>query len=368
MKKEITILILVFTLFSLNSFAQETVEKFISFKEKSISYTGRVGITDTCAEIYWSGTNMSINVKSAATVKALLADTRDDNYYYVIVDGDGSTATKIKIDKAKKIYTLASFHDRAKHHVELFKITNTDDHVTLFYGFEVDKDASVLKPAKKPKRKIEFFGNSITCGHGVEVPADSADSGLPQYFNNYKAYGAITARHFNAQYHCSSKSGIGVMISWFPQIMPEIYDRLNPSDPNSKWEFSSYTPNIVVVNLFQNDSWLVNQTDHEQFKAKFGNTRPTEEDIIKAYASFIHSLRYNYPKATIICCLGNMDATKEGSRWPGYIESAVASMNDKKIITHFFPYKNTPGHPKVNEQEAMADGLIKFIEAGKYWK
>ena len=51
-------------------------------------------------------------------------------------------------------------------------------------------------------------------------------------------------------------------VSWDPLIMPEIYDRLVPTDSTSKWDFSLYRPDIVVVNLFQNDSWLVHLSDH----------------------------------------------------------------------------------------------------------
>jgi hypothetical protein len=47
------------------------------------------------------------------------------------------------------------------------------------------------------------------------------DSGELKYFNNYYSYAAITARHFNAQYVNTSRSGIGVTVSWFPEIMSE---------------------------------------------------------------------------------------------------------------------------------------------------
>ncbi len=327
---------------------------------------GRVGSTDSCTEIYWTGTSVRINVRSATNVKALLADEQGNNYYYVIVDGDGANATKIKIEKEKKLYTLVSNLDANKHSVELFKVTNTDFITTRFFGFEIDKDAKVLKAEKKPKRRIEFIGNSITCGHGAED--NSNDSGAPEFFNNYRAYGAITARHFDAQYHCTAKSGIGITISWFPEVMPDIFDRLNPKDSGSKWNFSSYVPGIVVVNLLQNDSWLVNRPDHQQFTARFGTKKPTEDFIINAYQNFIQTIRNKYPKARIICCLGNMDATREGSKWPGYVDTAVARMNDKKIVTHYFRFKNTPGHPVLKEQQAMADELIAFIKNNKYWK
>lgn len=51
---------------------------------------------------------------------------------------------------------------------------------------------------------------------------------------------------------------------------------------------------------------------------------------------------------------GNIDATREGSKWPGYVDAALALLCDKKIVTHYFPYKNTPGHKVIKEQQAMA--------------
>lgn len=62
-----------------------------------------------------------------------------------------------------------------------------------------------------------------------------------------------------------------------------------------------------------------------------------------------------------------MDATGEGSPWPGYVQAAVDQLHDQKIYTHFFAYKNTPDHPKVAEQKAMAESLISFIEKTIKW-
>ena len=366
MRKKIAFILPLFVVLSACLNAQSATTKFVSFSNALISYMGRVGITDSCTEIYWTGTSISIQVQSTSTVKALLADEEGNNYYYVITDGDGEHAVKIKVDKGKKWYTLAAHLNKNKHQVELFKLTNTDFITTRFYGFEVSRGAVIVKPSKKQKRKIEFFGNSITCGHGAEE--NSNNSGAPEFFNNYRAYGAVTARYFNAQYHCTAKSGIGITLSWFKEVMPDIYDRLNPKDSTSKWDFSKYIPDIVVVNLLQNDSWLVNMPGHTQFNARFGTVKPSSSYIITAYKNFIQTIRDKYTKAIIICCLGNMDATKQGSAWPGYIDTAVASLKDKKIVTHFFPYKNTPGHPVIKEQQAMAVDLVAFIKKQQYWK
>jgi hypothetical protein len=107
--------------------------------------------------------------------------------------------------------------------------------------------------------------------------------------------------------------------------------------------------------------------DNAQFKKRFGTRPPDEAQIVKAYKSFVETIRSTYPKAQIICMLGNMDITKKGSPWPGYVEEAVAEINDPEIFTYIAPYKETYGHPKVNEQKILADGLIHFIDQHIKW-
>jgi hypothetical protein len=150
-------------------------------------------------------------------------------------------------------------------------------------------------------------------------------------------------------------------------IMPELYSRLIPEDSNSKWDFSLFIPDVVVINLFQNDSWLVNMPNHPQFQTRFGTTVPGKDFIIEAYRKFVSSIRKEYPNAEIICILGSMDATRESSEWPGFVEQAVKKLNDSKINTHFIPFKKSPGHPTIAEQEEMANSLIQFIDENITW-
>jgi hypothetical protein len=112
---------------------------------------------------------------------------------------------------------------------------------------------------------------------------------------------------------------------------------------------------------------MMRQGDDPHFKARFGDQQPSEDFIIDAYRKFIQNIRGKYPNAQIICVLGSMDATKESLPWRGYVEKAVAKMNDKGITAHFFPYKNTNGHPSVEEQQTMADDLIKYIDNHVRW-
>ena len=330
--------------------------------DTSIRYTGRVKHEDDSVTIYWSGTNILIHFKGTG-IGAMLRDENGDNYFNIILDGD--FVKYFRTDTLKRSYVLAEGLPDTVHTIELVKRTEWDRGKTWFYGFGLN-EGEVLPLPPPNERVIEFFGNSITAGYAVEdnTGGDSPDS---IFTNNYYTYGAITARHFNADYYATVKSGIGITISWFPLVMPEMYDRLDPTDSTSRWDFTKVTPDLVVINLFQNDCWLVAKPDHPSFKQRFGDKAPGEKELVDAYRSFVEKIRKVYPDAWIICALGSMDATRAGSPWPGYITKAVEGLNDKKILTHFFPYAEKPGHPRIEDNAVMAESLIDFIDRNIQW-
>jgi hypothetical protein len=338
-------------------------KKNIAFNNPKIQYEGRIAFSDSTACINWSGSSISLNFRGAE-ISAILKDADTANYYNVILDG--KVISKIQLDTVKKNYILASDLSKGKHKIQLYKRTEWGKGQTFFYGFEINEIDKILSKSKPKKKKMEFYGDSITCGYGNEDNTGK-DSRTGHFENHYLTFGATTARHFDAQFSCIATSGIGIMVSWFPTTMPDIYDLTNPYDKKTKWDFNNYTPDIVVINLFQNDSWIVNLPKNEEFIKKFGGQKPNEDFIVKSYQNFVKSIREKYPNTSIICVLGSMDATKEGSKWPDYVRKAVTNLQDKKIYTHFFAYKNTPGHPKVSEQKAMADSLIAFINQNIKW-
>jgi hypothetical protein len=359
-KSALNILTVIFLLFLLSCHADHL---FIDSADEHIEYTGRINFENASAPvIYWSGSSIEIRV-TGGSVKAMLEDERGENYFNIIIDD--KYQKYIRLDTLAHWYTLASNLPDGDHTVGLVKRNEWNTGSTTFYGFEVS-DGSVLEQPAGNGRIIEFFGNSITAGYAIENDTgnDSPDS---IYTNNYATYGAITARHFNADYYGTVRSGIGIMVSWFPLIMPEMYNRLDPTDPESTWDFSLVQPDIVVVNLFQNDSWLVNMPEHDMFKLRFGTDRPDEAKIINSYKKFVSGLRDVYPDAHIICALGSMDATREDSPWPRYVKSAVEQLDDDKIYTLFFPFIGKGGHPRVEDNKVMAKKLIGFIEENIDW-
>ncbi|EHQ26081.1 electron transport complex, rnfABCdge type, D subunit [Mucilaginibacter paludis DSM 18603] len=355
--------IIILWLVTLSGCVQVDAQKIVSFKDDNIRYMGRIAYQNDAAQLFWSGTSMQINFKGTEA-KVSLKDERGDNFFNVIIDGK---IVVLHPDAEKRTYTLATGLSNGPHSLSIFKRTEWADGTTLFFGFEFNTGAEILAPPAVKKRKIEFYGDSITSGYGIEDFDGGNNSYLPPYKNNYLTYAALTARHFDAQFSCISKSGIGITVGYTPVTMPELYNRLNPNDPNSLWDFSKFKPDVVVINLFQNDASLMRQSERPEFKARFGDTPPNDEFIIQAYHKFLLTLRSKYPGTRIICVLGSMDAVKDALPWKGYVEKAVARTNDKLITTHFFAYKNTQGHPSVEENKVMADDLIAYIDSHIKW-
>ncbi len=341
--------------------------KIIDSTDEAIAYTGRTDTTHQGYEnLYYSGTSVSLNFEGEK-IEILLKDQYALNYFNVILDG--KVISILHPDTSWNYYLLASGLKPGKHKIELYKRTEWKHGKTIFGGFKITGKAIILPKSPEKKKRIEFYGNSITSGYAVEdfSGADSPDS---IYTNHYLSYAAITARHFDAEHICICRSGIGITVSWMDEtmvVMPEIYDRLNPADSNSYWDFKNYIPDIVVINLLQNDAWLTQMPESREFKYKFGTTAPSEKQITQAYQSFVQKIRIKYPNTHIICALGNMDACNVGAPWFGYIQQATSALADDKIFALKFTFKNTPGHPTIKEQQAMADQLIRFIDEHIDW-
>ena len=82
--------------------------------------------------------------------------------------------------------------------ISIFRRTEGFSGPTRFKGLILDEGKTLADPPERPPLKIEFYGNSITCGMGNEVPDQDEDENNAKR-NNYLTYGAITTRNLNAE-------------------------------------------------------------------------------------------------------------------------------------------------------------------------
>lgn len=327
----------------------------VSADNPKFQYTGRIDFSDKAApKMSWPGTYVKARF-SGTSLKVILNDDWGHNSYNVSIDGNHDKPHIIRCKRGRTTYDVATGLEDKPHSVLIFKRTEGKQGHTLFHGLVLDDGAKLLDPEPRPKLRMECIGDSITCGFGNEG-ANKQQETNRAFKNNFLAYGAITAWNLGADYMCTARSGIGLIKSWENKTinMQNYYDRLHANDftPNAKmWDYSKWQANIVVINLFQNDSALVKHLP--------------PDGIIDAYAKFVKRVRGNYPKAHIFCTLGAMAATKGGSPWPGYIKSAVQKVNeegDKKVDACIFTGQTGWRHPVIAEHQQMAKELTAFIK------
>lgn len=327
----------------------------------NFEYNGRIDFSVPDEPIlFWPGTYIRANFEGPLVI-LMLDDQTGKSYYNVFIDEDFENPKVIDCTAGSHIYLISASLTDTVHSLLIFRRTEASTGSTKFLGIQINDGKTLVAPPARPEHKILFYGNSISCGYGNETPDGGNESNMAEE-NNFLAYGAIASRLLDAEYMCIAKSGIGIMISWFDLIMSEYYYRLNPDDAASNWDFSEYIPDVVVINLFQNDSWLISNL----------NPVPDSAQITNAYVEFVREIRGRHPNAFIVCSLGSMDATKIGSPWPGYIESAVEYMrvvdNDTSIDTFFFPFDPTwTQHPRVRHHLVMGQNLANYISDKMDW-
>ncbi|HEX8786934.1 MAG TPA: SGNH/GDSL hydrolase family protein [Telluria sp.] len=335
----------------------------IKADDPKLQYTGRIDFTQPDAPVIsWPET--SITGSFTSSMLAVRLDDHDGkNFFNVFIDGDEAQPFVLQAERGTRTYVVADHLAPGPHRFLITKRTEGAEGSTVFRGLELADGGKLLDPPPRPTRRIEVFGDSITSGMGDESPDDGPDDRLRDK-NSHMSYAAITSRALHAELHMSSQSGIGVMISWFPFTMRDFYDQLSAVGNNdSHWDFASWTPDVVVINLLQNDNWLIGR-DHKL------QPEPDEAARIAAYEAFVARIRQLYPKAYIVCALGSMDATRPGSPWPGYIASAVARLRaggDARIDTIFFPFTGYGQHPRVKQHQANAAMLTAFIREKMGW-
>lgn len=341
----------------------QTEPGFISPDDNKLVYTGRIDFSNPKAPlISWPGSSIKANF-TGTQLKIKLDDQLGKNYFSVIVDGEIYHPYVIEAKQGEQLYTVSSKLSPGKHSLEIYKRTEGEEGASWFKGLVLAEDGKLIKPPVRLKRRIEIYGDSITSGMGNEG-ADNGPDHLLSEKNNYWAYGSIAARELKAELHTISQSGIGIMISWFPFIMPQFYDQLSAVGNNdTQWNFAQWTPDLVIINLFQNDSWLVDREKRLQ-------PSPTDEQIVQAYVDFVRSIRAKYPKAQIICALGSMDATAN-DRWPNLVRAGVEKMKndyqDAKLDTIFFDFTGYGQHPRVAQNKANAEKLVRFVRKKMRW-
>jgi hypothetical protein len=327
-----------------------------------IEYTGRIDFSRPEAPCFsYSG----VSIRACFTGKDLfiiLDEELGQNYYHIILDG--KIVSKIRPDKGIKTYHIVSGLKDTIHEIEIFRLTEQMFGKTKFYGFIVNPGSSIIKIANERTRLIEFIGNSITCGYGIEGSLGGTFG--PETENHYLTYAAITSRNFNARHFAVCKSGIGIYRNYDgpeegnKDCMPNFYSRIFLYDEFPIYDFKR-KPDLVCIDLGTND---------------FNTPGGDSVRFVSGYLAFIDTLQARYDKPDIICLLGSMLNGNSLIEVRKYLHVIVDSANrSKKGNVYFFEMSEQSDlglgidyHPTIAQNLKNGTELTEYISALKGWK
>lgn len=322
-----------------------------------IRITGRVSTEQPQRPRFWApGVYIELSFRGDSCT-VLLGDEMKwgTNHNSVEIQVDNEPSYKVWLTGKDNVLHIAANKKQRRHKLTITKNTEAD----MGYLELRDVRCNKLLPLPiAPTRRIEFFGNSITCGTGMDTQDAPCNTG--QWYDQHrasKAYGPLTAQKLNAQWQLSSVSGIGLIHSCCNKttVMPQVYNKINMTDNALPWSFSRYQPDVVTICLGQNDGI--------QDSVAFTN----------AYIQLLQQMQQHYPKATFILLNSPMAHAELNAVLQRYILAVVQQSRQQGIsrITHYFYSQRyasgCDSHPTMAEHAQMAEELSAFIAQTMDW-
>jgi lysophospholipase L1-like esterase len=334
--------------------------QFFKANHPFIQYTGRVDDSNPLRPKFWaSGAYVAIKFKGNYCALKINDEMLWGNILnYLEIKIDDQPAYRIRLTGKENEIVLGKNLSNGVHRVLICKNSEAENGYVEFLGFTCSE---LLKPDPKPVRKMEFIGDSITCGAGSdesEVKCGAPGSSWHDQHNAYFAYGPTTARALNAQWHLTSVSGIGLMHSCCDKkiVMPQVFAKTNFAKDTIAWDFKRYQPDVVTVCLGQNDGI--------QDSVKFTD----------AYLKFAKQLRVYYPKSKLVLLSSPMANAKLKNALVNYITAVVRQLKaqgDDNVGQYFFTQQARSGcgsHPSLAEHQEIAAELTAYLRKEMGWR
>lgn len=285
---------------------------------------------------------------------------KNNQILHIDVDGQ-STPPLVKPEEG--VYQVAGLAN-SRHTISIFVATESQSAPNTFGGFSIPVDE---KPSAAPQRtrQIEFIGDSHTVGYGNTSPTTKcSDAEVWATTDNTKAFAAITANHYNADYQVNAISGRGIVRNYngfaadtLPQAYPFVlFDHKQP------YNDAAWKPQVLVIALGTNDfSTALHEGEHWKTRDEL------HADYEATYLHFLQQLRAKNPRAYIIVWatdLANGEIESEARK----VVQSFQQLGDKHITfapIHGLSFNACNGHPSLADDHAIAQKLIQLIDTDK---
>lgn len=329
--------------------------------DTNIQYIGRIDYSDSMHPAF---TYPGVQIRTGFTGTSLDIMCKIGSGYFM-AEIDGGEPFKISF-LGNSIVNLARNLKDGTHQAVITYIGEGFETLPEFHGFFVDKGKTLAPATPLPQRKIEFIGNSITCGYGIEAKSE-AEHYEEKTANYYYTYAARTARNLDAQAVVVARSGIGVYRSYNG---PTTGDKVNMNteypytllyNDQHLWDFSRYTPDVVCINLGTNDT----------------STQGADSVLLlNGFKQLYKQVRSHYPKAKIVLlcgCMMNGQQLRSAQQAMDVTKDYAHQQGDTEVYRFdFTPHDGSLGygadwHPSMRQHEKMANELTPYLKKLMNW-
>ena len=282
----------------------------------------------------------------------------------VVIDNDNfSQAVKIVLGKPDALYVLAENLPLAFHRIRVYKRTESSCSLTGWTNLRTDGDFCPV--AKRNQLKIEFYGDSITAGNGVEGKLGD-DIFETRTENALISYAALASEALDGDFSIIAIGGYPLYkspwtdlatIKTIPQMFSFAdYDWGTTFENAIPWNNQKFIPDIVVINLGTNDDQYLCALPPQQLKAE-------EDAFCASLRSFIAQINKFYPHAKIILTIGMIRVQKVAALIlkvsQEYTSDVFYFQFNSLSVGGFMP---NGGHPNARMHEYAGQELAAFIK------
>lgn len=257
---------------------------------------------------------LGIYVKIISSEKEYTGSSFWDSY-------TGEEPVRLILRENEKNYVLFENDEEKTVIVKVLKLSECAYGYAGFKSLELNEGSVLHNPSavSSDNLKIEFIGDSITCGYGLEGVWEK-DTFTTLHERPDETYAFWASKELKAEFQYCSWSGIGIISNYvdpatvnLPEtrwLMPACWPYTDKScalrlkiEPEI-WDESRFRPDIVVINIGTNDtSWVRGIEDRRL-------------SYVSGLRQLIEAVHRRSPNAKICCSLGIMgqdlcDSVKE---------------------------------------------------------
>ena len=324
-------------------------------------------------EFKYTGTKLSVSFIGDSTTEVKDGEAepfRDQARVGVFVDG--ICRLNAVITKPKMKFDVWFTEDNTEPGEHIVRIVKLSEPRMSSVGLGTITVTAISKPEPTPyaEKFIEFIGDSITCGYGVDEP-DEWHCFSTTSEDATKAYAYLTAQKLGADYSLVSYSGHGLISGYTsnPEV-PTLTELVQPyynifaycynnfkglQMQSKKWSFDR-KPDLIVINLGTNDFSYVGLDEIK--KAAF------EED----YVDFLEQVHEANPESPILIAFGLM-----GDDLFETEVSAAETFKEQSGFDKVYSFRIKPQdsavngyaadwHPSVASHRIASEALSEFIK------